>query len=121
MKALTARGGSHRTTLGDRLDSSRNSGGQCVLAGARLKVTDLLLCTHTHTIHALTLDRGSGLNADTLDSPGKCGGGPPGPMGPGKRSPPGPGGPGNLPLPLPMGNPPRGPMPGGPALPSPDI
>lgn len=53
--------------------------------------------------------------------PGKCGGGPPGPTGPGKRSPPGPGGPGNLPLPRPIGNPPRLPLPGGPALPSPDI
>lgn len=54
-------------------------------------------------------------------SPGKCGGGPPGPPGPGNLSPPGPGGPGKRPLPLPGGKPPRGPMPGGPALPSPDI
>lgn len=51
--------------------------------------------------------------------PGKCGGGPPGPTGPGKRSPPG--GPGKRPRPLPGGKPARSPPPGGPALPSPDI
>lgn len=58
-----------------------------------------------------------------IPDPGKCGGGPPGPMGPGNRSPPGPGGPGKRPrpLPMPMGKPPRGPMVGGPAFPSPDI
>lgn len=53
--------------------------------------------------------------------PGKCGGGPPGPTGPGKRSPPGPGGVGNRPRFFPSGNPLRGPEPGGPAFPSPDI
>lgn len=61
------------------------------------------------------------IRSGLIPEPGKCGGGPPGPTGPGKRSPPGPGGPGNLPLPRPMGKPPRGPAPGGPALPSPDI